>query len=194
MYACPDWDKYLLEKIEGFPTDAFYLSATMIEPVKTTNDCVFVRNFGRHVDDFQERLLLQAFANLEKTDWNGATWPPSLVHRDYWQKVNGYSEEFSPGLYSDPDFSRKLWKAGVRLFCGVGQSKVYHFQSQSLKKIELNDGRRQFLKKWGISANYFYQKYLKMGTEFKGPLGKPNNWNVKYLWMGIQRLFIGKVG
>ena len=30
-------------------------------------------------------------------------------------EVGGFSEEFSPGLGSDPDFNMKLWNKGVRL-------------------------------------------------------------------------------
>ena len=32
-----------------------------------------------------------------------------LIHRDLWNKVGGFSEEFYPGTGSDPDLNMKLW-------------------------------------------------------------------------------------
>ena len=49
-----------------------------------------------------------------------AQWQPSLIPKTTWNKVNGFSEEFSPGLGSDPDFNMKLWRIGVRIFKGLG--------------------------------------------------------------------------
>ena len=37
------------------------------------------------------------------------------LYQKTWNKVGGFSEEFSPGLGSDPDFNMKLWNIGVRL-------------------------------------------------------------------------------
>jgi hypothetical protein len=81
--------------------------------------------------------------------------------------VGGYSIEFSPGMYSDPDFSMKLWRFGVRVFKGVSKSKVYHFQSKSTGKVKKNDGNKMFLIKWGMSAKVFYRYYLNMGQPYK---------------------------
>jgi len=66
-----------------------------------------------------------------------------------WNKVGGFSMEFSPGLGSDPDFSMKLWKIGVRLFKGLGSCRVYHFSSISLRKRAWNNGAKTFLLKCG---------------------------------------------
>ena len=35
-------------------------------------------------------------------------WAPHLIHRDLWNKIKGFSEEFNPGDGSDPDFCMKL--------------------------------------------------------------------------------------
>ncbi len=103
----------------------------------------------------------------------GSTWPPIVLHRDLWDLVGGLSIEFSPGMYSDPDLSMKLWQAGVRYFKGLGQSRVYHFGSKSTKRKRMNTGRDLFLMKWGISSSTFTKKHLRRGTPFNGPLTEP---------------------
>ena len=90
-----------------------------------------------------------------------------------WKKVGGYSDEFSPGMYSDPDSSMKLWEIGVRYFKGIGNSRVYHFMSKSTGKVVKNDGRKMFMQKWKITPGYFYKRMLKMGEPWKGELKDP---------------------
>ncbi|QGZ54203.1 glycosyltransferase family 2 protein [Paraburkholderia acidiphila] len=170
MYCCPGWDEALVRKIGEMPTDLFLLSGTMIEPVDTGNACVVVQNFGRSAEDFRADELAAATPKLVRGDWRGATWPPTLVHRDWWIKLGGYSSELSPGMSSDNDFSMKLWDAGCRVFLGVGDSLVYHFQQKSTGKIVKNDGRRQFLNKWGLTQATFDRYYLRRGEPVNGPL------------------------
>ncbi|MGV2289492.1 glycosyltransferase [Trinickia sp. YCB016] len=163
MYCCPGWDAALARRIEQMPSDLFLLSGTMIEPVDTGNPCVVVKDFGRDADTFRAADLVAAAPQLVRADWRGATWPPTLVHRDWWYKTGGYSSELSPGMSSDNDFSMKLWDAGCRVFLGVGDSLVYHFQQKSTGKIVKNDGRRQFLNKWGMTQATFDRYYLRRG-------------------------------
>lgn len=171
MYVLPKWDHEIMKVIETKPNHFFYLSSTMIEPKKGGHDCMISPyDFGDLPNSFDLQKLLDSYDKLPFEDWNGASWPPSIVHRDLWNSVNGYSEEFSPGLYSDPDFSMKLWNIRVRDFQGVSKSRVYHFQSKSLGRVKLNDGNKQFKKKWGIPASFFYKEYLKIGTAYSGSL------------------------
>ncbi|MDX8379841.1 MAG: glycosyltransferase [Gallionella sp.] len=165
MYCCPGWDSALVEKLNHIDTDLFMLSGTMIEPRNTNNPCVIVRNYGTEVSDFDEATLLDELPHHHKPDWLGATWPPTLVSRRWWFKVGGYSSEFSPGMSSDNDFSMKLWHAGCRIFLGVGDSLVYHFQCKSTGKVKKNDGGKQFLHKWGIRQSVFDRYYLRRGQE-----------------------------
>lgn len=169
MYVCPGWDTALMEEVRAIGHPWFFLSATMIEPRATGNPCVLVQDFGSSVADFGEASLLEHFATHKKGDWMGATWPPNIVHRDVWDLVGGYSVEFSPGLYSDPDFSMKLWTMGIRLFKGVGRSRVYHFMSKSLGRVDRNDGEKTFVQKWGITSGYLTRSLLKRGAPFTGP-------------------------
>ena len=173
MYMLPGWDLELWNEIERINSKSFMLSCTMIEPVNTGNPCVIVKDYGREIPDFKEELLLKEYSGLFIGDWSGSTWPPNVVHIDVWDLVGGLSIEFSPGMYSDPDFSRKLFEAGIRLFKGKGNSLVYHFGSKSTKRVKRNKGREMFLLKWGISSKTFTRKFLKIGEHFSGTIDIP---------------------
>jgi glycosyltransferase involved in cell wall biosynthesis len=173
MYVCPGWDQHLFSEIKSIGHDAFFLSSTAIEPLPTGNDCVIVENFGEDSDSFLEESLLKKFQDVKKNDWHGATWPPNIVHRKTWDLVGGYSIEFSPGLYSDPDFSMKLWTAGLRLFKGIGASRVYHFGGKSTIRMVRNRGYYTFISKWGMTARTFTKIFLRRGEPFNGALSEP---------------------
>jgi len=168
MYCCPGWDAALIGKFKLLNTDLFMLSGTMIEPSETNNPCVIVRDYGTDVANFDEAKLLAELPQQRKADWLGATWPPTLVSRRWWFKVGGYSSEFSPGMSSDNDFSMKLWHAGCRIFLGVGDSLVYHFQCKSTGKVKKNNGGKQFLHKWGMRQSVFDHYYLRRGLPAQG--------------------------
>lgn len=175
MYACPGWDIELYKALAEVDSPYFMLSSTMIEPSGGSNPCVVLADFGDTPESFQESDLLKSLNSLQRKDWQGSTWPPCVMTRTAWNEVGGFSEEFSPGAYSDPDLSMKLWKSGARVFRGVGTSLVYHFGSKSTKRIELNDGRTQFLRKWGILPSLFTKHYLRRGADYDGPLSNPEN-------------------
>ncbi len=161
MYACPGWDTALYAAIQAYGKDDFYFSGTMIEREASGYGCVSApHDFGGEVANFREADLLQALPNLAIPDWQGATYPPSVMHRRMWNLIGGFSIEFSPGMYSDPDISMKLWHAGCRNYRGIGQSLVYHFGSKSIGRIKHNRGKNQFLRKWGISPSLLYNHYL----------------------------------
>jgi len=146
MYALPGWDGVLWQEIATLGHDRWFLSATMIEPAFTRNPCVLApHDFGRDAAHFRKEALLNAFSGMEKEDWSGGTWPPNVVPRQLWDEVGGYSVEFSPGMASDPDFSMKLWQAGVRHFKGLGRSRVYHFQMAACSFYKNGASRRGVL-------------------------------------------------
>ena len=175
MWLCPGWDSALYAEITAVGHPLFFLSATAIEPVETGNACVIVADFGRDPGTFNEAALLEKFAIPEKRDWSGATWPPNVVHKKIWDLVGGYSIEFSPGLYSDPDFSMKLWQAGVRIFKGVSASRAYHFGGKSTSRMVRNRGYYTFISKWGITSGTFTKTFLRSGTPYLGELKEPQS-------------------
>ncbi|MDA8415708.1 MAG: glycosyltransferase [Betaproteobacteria bacterium] len=163
MVCLPGWDDPLHSTITSLSSDAFMVSGTLIEPVNSGNPCVLVGDYGRDPDTFREVELLHDLPRMVKSNWYGATWPPTVVHRSWWDRVGGYSEEFSPGMSSDNDFSMKMWQSGCRIFLGIGASRIYHFMSRSTGKVIKNNGRKQFLKKWGITQSTFDRHYLHRG-------------------------------
>jgi glycosyltransferase involved in cell wall biosynthesis len=173
MYVCPGWDTSLANEIKNSGTDCFMLSSTMIEPVNYNNPCVINKDYGQTIETFNESLLLKECNTLQKADWAGSTWPPTIVHRKYWLITGGYSIELSPGVSSDDDFAMKMWYAGCRIFKGVGKSRVYHFQSKSTLRVEKNNGRKQFLMKWGINQSTFNKYFIQRGAPYTGPMKEP---------------------
>lgn len=175
MVPCPGWDIALEREIAKAPGDWFCLSATMIEPYPTRSKPVIApMDFGLTPETFDADRLVREAGRLAKRNWSGSTRPPTVLPTVLWDLVGGYSTELSPGLYSDPDFTMKLWQAGVRHFLGVGDSLVYHFVSKTLSRLTPNDGRRQFLRKWGISAKVFQDFCLRLGEDFEGALEEPS--------------------
>lgn len=185
MYPLPNWDLIIDNEIKNLKTKLFMLSATMIEPENTKNNCVIVKDFGKNIETFEEKKLLNTYNTLFKEDWNGSTWPPVIMHIDTWDLVGGMSIEFSPGMYFDPDLSMKLWLAGVRYFKGLGKSLVYHFGSKSTSKIRKNKGKQQFLLKWGITSRTFTKYFLEIGKKFEII---PENKNISYIIKFINKI------
>lgn len=177
MYFCPGWDVEFYNEIKKIIVKDFFLSGTMIQPFKSFIylDC------GKQVEDFNEKRLLEEYKDIPFNDFQGSTWAPSLIPKDTWNKVGGFSEEYGPGLGSDPDFNMKLWEIGVRLFKGLGNCRVYHFSSVSLRKKISNNGSKTFLLKWGISIKFFRKYYLKSDTKFDGILEEPKKNLIYYL-------------
>lgn len=176
MYVLPGWDTKIAEEIKKLDTDCFMFSSTMIEPTNHNNPSVIVKNFGTSIETFDEAALLKEFGSIEKKDWYGSTWPPTIVHRKYWHITGGYSIELSPGVSSDDDFAMKMWAAGCRIFRGLGDSRVYHFQSKTTLRVKKNNGRKQFLMKWGINQSTFNKYYLRRtGELYNGPVSEPDS-------------------
>ena len=180
MYFCPGWEDPLVDEINKINHIFFYISGSMIE----ANSGHIPYDCGSSLENFDEEKLLNNYMNLNIDDHQGSHFSPHCVHIDIWNKVGGFSEEFNPGMGSDPDFNMKLWKIGVRIFKGLNSFKVYHFGSLTTRKnknIIRNKGDLTFLKKWGITTKFFKKHYLKSKTKYYGPLSNPNK-NIFYFF------------
>ena len=173
---CPFWDDILKNEIDLIGHNDFYLSGTMMHSGQIPFDC------GDNIDDFDEKKFLDTYKDFNYYDFQGSTWAPSLVHKDIWNHVGGLSEEFFPGIGSDPDFNMKLWNLGIRIFKGINDFKVYHFGSivlrKKINKISIKNkygskSSKLFLLKWGISIKFFKEFYLRSNEKYIGPLIKP---------------------
>jgi len=196
FYFCPLWDEVLKNEIDLIGHNNFYLSGTMMHSGQIPFDC------GDNIDDFDEKKFLDTYKNFNYYDFQGSTWAPTLVHRDLWKKVGGFSEEFFPGTGSDPDFNMKLWKLGIRIFKGINNFKVYHFGSivlrKKINKIKKNSkygskGAKIFLLKWGITIKFFKKFYLRSDTIYNGPLNEPFinlNYSIKLMICKINHFYL----
>ena len=179
MYFCPNWDIYLLNEVKNINHNKFYLSGTMIE--QTSGHIKF--DCGSDVNNFNEKKLLENVNKLIFYDHQGSHFAPHLVHKNIWNQIGGFSEEFNPGIGSDPDFNMKLWNEGVRIFKGINLFRVYHFSSVTTRKkkdFKQNRGDDTFLRKWGITTKFFKNHYLRSKTKFVSPLIEPDK-NLGYL-------------
>ena len=187
MYFCPGWDIAIKKELNEIKHKKYYLSGTMIE----SNSGHIQFDAGTDHLSFKEDLLLNNLNNLNHYDYQGSHWAPHIINREIWEKIGGFSEEFNPGIGSDPDLNMKLWMEGVRIFKGIGLFKVYHFGSISLRKknnLIKNKGSKTFLKKWKITPNFFIKYYLNGGKfvegkiiskKYEGPLNTPQK-NVRF--------------
>ena len=184
FYFCPGWDLVLKNELDSLNTELFYLSGTMIQNGHVKLDC------GNNLNTFDEKKLLENYNNIKFYDFQGSTWAPHLIHKNTWNKVGGFSEEYFPGTGSDPDLNKKLWDIGVRIFKGLQHSKVYHFGSivtrQKEKKFNTltetgSKGSKIFLLKWGFSIKFFKKHFLKSNKIYNSPLGEPKK-DLKYFY------------
>ena len=189
FYYCPGWDKVFAEEINNISHNNFYLSGTMVGEGQVKFDA------GNNIENFDEKKLLNNLENIKTFNFQGTTKCPGLVHKNLWNKVGGWSEEFSPTGGDDTDFAMKLWKENVRIFKGLGKCSAYHFGSVTTRKKDKSlftylgsRGNKIFLKKWGFSINFFEKYYLNSGldgkkqlifNEYKGALSEPKR-NLKF--------------
>ena len=177
FYFCPNWDEIMLNEKNKINHNNFYISGTMIESCSNNYlDC------GNNINNFDEIKLLNIYKNLNFNDYQGSTWAPHLIHKELWNKVGGFSEEFFPGTGSDPDLNMKLWNQNVRIFKRLGKCLVYHFGSIVTRRDNKNKniitesgnkGNKIFLLKWGITIKFFRKYYLKSETVYKDQLDEP---------------------
>jgi len=176
FYFSPDWDEILYKEVKKIGHNNFYLSGTMMHQGQIDFNC------GNSPSEFNEKKFLDEYKNFNFYDFQGSTWAPTLVHKNIWNRVGGFSEEYFPGNGSDPDFNMKLWNLGIRIFKGLNDCKVYHFGSIVLRK-KINDikkdnkygssGAKIFLLKWGFTIKFFKKFYLKSDTKYDVPLSEP---------------------
>ncbi len=192
FYFCPNWDLILEKEVNFIGHNKFYLSGTMMHNGQINFNC------GDTADTFDENYFLSNYKDYNYYDFQGSTWAPHLIHRDIWNKVGGFSEEFYPGTGSDPDLNMKLWKLGVRIFKGINDFKVYHFGSivtrkyKNHPKIRTESGSRGgkiFLLKWGFSIGFFKKFVIQSDTLYKGELTEPRKNIQFYYFLLLNRIY-----
>ena len=189
MYFCKNWDEFLIDEIKKQKNNLYYLSGTNV----STRFGLINYDCGSDIENFDEDKFLKFCINDTTPDLQSSHWAPHLIHRDLWNKINGFSEEFNPGDGSDPDFCMKLWFNNVRVFKGISKFKVYHFNSLTTRndKVKLNNGTKTFLLKYGFNPKFFRKYYLQGNNSiipYKGLLNEP-----KYNIFMFYELIINKI-
>tara|TARA_Y200000002_G_scaffold330981_1_gene295936 strand:- start:523 stop:1377 length:855 start_codon:yes stop_codon:yes gene_type:complete len=174
MYFCKNWDVFLTNEINNKINNFYYLSGTNI----STRYGLINYDCGSTIDNFNKEKFDKFCLNDETPDLQSSHWAPHLIHRELWEKIGGFSEEFNPGDGSDPDFCMKLWLKDVRIFKAISKFKVYHFNSITTRndKVILNNGTKTFLLKYGFNPKFFRKYYLKGDNaiiNYKGNLSEP---------------------
>ena len=176
FYFCPGWDDVLFDEVKKITHNNYYLSGIMMNNGPLKFDC------GNKLEDFNEKKLLDNYKDINHYDFQGSTWAPHLIHKETWDAVGGFSEEFFPGTGSDPDLNMKLWNKNVRIFKGINDFKVYHFGSIVTRKYKNHPiiktesgskGAKIFLLKWGITIKFFKRFYLRSDQKYDGQLNEP---------------------
>ena len=200
FYYCPGWDEVFIQEINKINHNSFYLSGTTIGATNSfktrSGEMPVFYDAGDCAENFDEKKLLNNFEKIKSYDFQGSTKQPGIVHIDLWNKVGGWSEEFSPTGGDDSDFLMKLWIEKVRIFKGLGKCFVYHFGSITTRKKGKNSktylgsrGGKIFLKKWKITINFFEKFYLRSGIDknkkkivnkYDGPLKEPKK-NIRFI-------------
>jgi glycosyltransferase involved in cell wall biosynthesis len=170
MFFCKNWDTFLINEIKKYDHNLFYLTGTNV----STRHGLINYDCGSDLDNFIEKKFDDFCKSDDTLDLQGSHWAPHLIHKEVWDKIGGFSEEFNPGDGSDPDFCMKLWLANVRIFKGISKFKVYHFNSITTRnnKILLNNGTKQFLLKYGFNPRFFRKYYLKGNNTIIPFMGK----------------------
>ena len=176
FYFCPEWDTTMISEVKKIGHKNFYLSGIMM------NNGPLKYNCGNDLNNFNENKLLSNYKDINHYDFQGSTWAPHLIHKELWNEVGGFSEEYYPGTGSDPDLNMKLWNLGVRIFKGLNNCKVYHFGSIVTRKYKKHPtiktesgskGAKIFLLKWGISIKFFKKHFLRSDLPYNGVLENP---------------------
>ena len=159
MYFCKNWDKYLIDEIRNQKDNLYYLSGTNV----STRHGLINFDCGDKIENFDENKFLEFCLKDNTPNLQSSHWSPHLIHRELWEKINGFSEDFNPGDGSDPDFCMKLWLNNVRIFKAISKFKVYHFNSLTTRKgkVKLNNGTKIFLLKYGINPRFFRKYFLR---------------------------------
>lgn len=164
MVCCPGWDQALVAATERAGPRLAFFASRLIEPTDTGNPLVVVADWGRTPQDFRPSALAAQYQTQPRADQFGYGSQPTLIRRQWWHLVGGYSVELSPGMSSDDDLLMKLWAVGCRHFQIVDASRVYHFACRSTGRVRRNRGGRAFVLKWGITQQEFKYGYLARAT------------------------------
>lgn len=148
MYAAPGWDTALLSEYK---------------PNRTVCSVMVEQGFGHNLQNFRKQSFIYSLKR-KNPHYNNSSYP-ILVDRRAYQSVGGYDEDF-PNVGAELGLAKRLWDYGItEIGREVPESRVYHFPSQSLNRLDRDKLAKErevkFLDKYGITAPHFRQMMQK---------------------------------
>lgn len=173
MYPLPYWDVEIWKQIREFENNGikkWMISSCLIEPYGTNPEYTII-NCGTTAETFNEEKLISAYlANASQIAKQNTTQysHPITMPKSLWDQMGGVDTDYPFGIASDHDIAARAYNAGCRNFKMLGRSRVYHFISQTVKKLPPNrsDNHDIFLKKWGITIKEF-RKHMEVANSYK---------------------------
>lgn len=173
MYPLPNWDLEIYKQIQHFKrhnVDKFTISSKLIEPVGENPEYTIAYN-GHTAETFNEETLLWDYYNtiaLEKEENTTQYSHPITMPKKLWDEFGGVDMRYKYGIATDHDIPASAYKAGCRNFVMLARSRVYHFVSQTVRKLpaDRGNGHETFKEKWGISVEDF-RKEMEIAKPYK---------------------------
>jgi glycosyltransferase involved in cell wall biosynthesis len=165
MYPLPGWDMEIVKQIQKFKKqkiDKFTISSCLIEPMGANHEYAHC-NAGHSPETFNSEKLLRMCSQNPK-EWarkNTTQYShPITMPKALWDEFGGVDMEYEYGVGTDHDIAASAYSVGCRDFIMLGSSRVYHFVSQTIRKLPTNrsDGMERFKNKWGVTVDQFRQR------------------------------------
>jgi hypothetical protein len=165
MYPMPGWDVVIHRQIKEFEKsglDKWTISSCLVEPIGNNPEYT-IAYFGHNPETFNEASLMSdyftnpsKYFKMDTTQYSH----PITMPKTLWDEMGGVDTGYQYGVGTDHDIPASAYKAGCRDFIMLGKSKVYHFVSQTVRKLpkDRSDGQAYFRDKWGISVNEFRRR------------------------------------
>lgn len=148
------WDYALWEGLS--PKKTNWVASTRIEPIAP--------HYNISIKDWRNGVYPEKwYHNISNT--------PLLIPIGFWFEIGGYDTDF-PNVGAELGLAKKAYERGEDLFLQTPHSIVYHYQSQSMKRLKhkrllWKERDTKFKEKHGISRKEF-KKIIKKGEEYHG--------------------------
>ena len=164
MYPLPGWDTEIAKQIRKLQSEGnkrFTISSCLIEPVGDNPEYV-IRNFGTSHKNFDEDGILGFFGKegprFGKEDAIQYS-HPICMPKTLWDEFGGVDMSYPYGIATDHDIPASAYSVGCRNFVMLAKSRVYHFVTQTVRKLPPRSSNEEVFKtKWGMSIGEFREK------------------------------------
>ena len=149
FYFGPAWDEILMFYLLSNKRRVVSVLPVQPTPSPPIYDC------GRTIETFDQAkfnryVLMQPKKEIVPTIRPSTFW--CAMHRDVFEKIGKFDEQFNPKSCADIDLQYRLLQANVELIT-VPDIYIYHFQKKATEKLgELPNNADKFEKKWNKSV------------------------------------------